>query len=267
MISLDFEVGKALKKLVFLAGLILLFAAASFALNQILASISVGGKAALQVTADPEATIFLDGNHLGKTPFFSKELPAKEAEIKLVSPNGEWVAKTELEKGVLTVVNRELKKNILSQAGEILSLKKGEGLTVITKPSQTKVFVDGEEKGTSPVLLQITDGDHRVSVSKDGFLERAVKIKVQPDFMLIANIQLAQKLAEEKPKEVKIRVAQTPTGFLRVREGPDLASKEIGRVGIGEEFTVLQESEGFIKIRLKTGQEGWVSAQFTTKIE
>ena len=40
----------------------------------------VGGNkpAALQVTATPEASVFLDGKHLGKTPFFTDQLDAKE---------------------------------------------------------------------------------------------------------------------------------------------------------------------------------------------
>src|SRR3990167_4554493 len=39
--------------------------------------------AALQVTSTPEASVFLDGKHLGKTPFFTDQLDAKEYTLKI----------------------------------------------------------------------------------------------------------------------------------------------------------------------------------------
>src|SRR3972149_397469 len=64
--------------------------------------------AALQVTSIPEASVFLDGKHLGKTPFFSDQLKSGEFLLKITVSDASYVNKVTLAAGTLTVVNREL---------------------------------------------------------------------------------------------------------------------------------------------------------------
>src|SRR3989338_6618737 len=75
--------------------------------------------AALQVTSTPEAAVFLDGKHLGKTPFFSDQLRSGEYLLKITATEANFATQLELRESTLTVVNRQLADNLMAQAGEI----------------------------------------------------------------------------------------------------------------------------------------------------
>src|SRR5437660_9065 len=81
--------------------------------------------AALQVTSTPEASVFLDGKHLGKTPFFSDQLKAGEFTLKISASEASYVDKITLKEGTLVVVTRDLNDNFLAQSGETLWLESG----------------------------------------------------------------------------------------------------------------------------------------------
>src|SRR3990167_8743254 len=74
--------------------------------------------AALQVTSTPEASVFLDGKHLGKTPFFSDQLKEGEYTLKISASEASFSEKIKLTAQTLTVVNRDLNNNYFAQAGE-----------------------------------------------------------------------------------------------------------------------------------------------------
>ncbi|MCL5970430.1 MAG: SH3 domain-containing protein [Patescibacteria group bacterium] len=63
----------------------------------------------------------------------------------------------------------------------------------------------------------------------------------------------------------KVVILDTPNGFLRVRDDASLSGAEIARVTPGETFPLLDESNGWYKIKLKDGTTGWVSSQFAEK--
>src|SRR3989344_3459038 len=91
--------------------------------------------AALQVTSTPEASVFLDGKHLGKTPFYSDQLKSGEHELKITAESANFSTLINLQESTLTVVDRQLAKNFLSQSGEILTLNSNQkGLFIITDP-------------------------------------------------------------------------------------------------------------------------------------
>lgn len=60
----------------------------------------------------------------------------------------------------------------------------------------------------------------------------------------------------------KVRILDTPNGFLRVRASNSTASEEITRVDSGDVLTYLGEEDGWYQVRLSGGQTGWVSAQY-----
>src|SRR3990167_10508305 len=98
--------------------------------------------AALQVTSTPEASVFLDGKHLGKTPFFSDQLKSGEYLLKITVSEAVYVEKITLSAGTLTVVNRELANNFLAQSGEILALVPDEkGLFISSMPNSADLTI------------------------------------------------------------------------------------------------------------------------------
>lgn len=230
--------------------------------------------AALQVTSTPEASVFLDGKHLGKTPFYSDQLRAGEYTLKVTVSEASYVDKISLTAGTLTVVNRELANNFLAQSGEKLWLTESrKGLFIISTPTEADVTIDGKFVGKTPVYLEgITEGDHKVLLAKLGFLQREFAIKTSTNYQLFADVTLASEIAKgivksppPSPPVKKVEITNTPQGFLRVRKEPSLSSPEVGRVKTGDQLEIVQETGDWLKISF-AGKLGWISSQYAKKL-
>ena len=57
-------------------------------------------------------------------------------------------------------------------------------------------------------------------------------------------------------------IKDSPTGFLRVRENPDINSTEITQVLPGQEFEVLELNNNFAQIKIDELTTGWVSSEY-----
>src|SRR3989344_5014908 len=246
-------------------------------------AIGEGKTSALQVTSVPEASVFLDGKHLGKTPFFSDQLKTGEHLLKITVSEASFVDKITLTGGTLTVVNRELANNFLAQQGEILSLAPGEkGLFISSMPNGADLTVDGKLIGKTPVLTdEIEDGEHKVLLSKMGYQERQFSIKTSSKYQLAADVTLASEIAKSigsnnpsPAPQPKVEITQTPQGFLRVRQESSISSPEIGRVKTGDQLEIIQETKDWIKIKFEgsprfageAGKQAWISSQYTKKL-
>ncbi len=232
--------------------------------------------AALQITTKPEAAVFLDGKHIGKTPFFSDQLKSGEHSLKISVSEANYVDEINLTPGTLTVVNRELAPNFLAQAGETLSLKPGsKGFFITSMPQEADVTIDGKLAGKAPVLVgDISEGDHKVLATLDGYLSREFAIKTTSKYQLSAQVTLASQEAKNiaegntpspQPQTAKVEITDTPQGFLRVRQDASIDSAEIGRVKTGDRLEVVQETPDWIQVKFQ-GKQGWVSAQYVKKI-
>lgn len=230
--------------------------------------------AALQVTSTPQASIFLDGKHLGKTPFKSDQLKAGEYTLKLAVSEASYSEKITLTEGTLTVLNRELTANFQAQSGEILSLVPSRsGLFISSMPREADVTIDGRLLGQTPLLTgDIEEGDHKIQLSRAGYISREFAIKASSRYLLTADVTLASEIAKSglpppsPPPTVKVEITKTPQGFLRVRKEPSTASAEIGRVKTGDELEVIQETGDWIKVSFE-GKQGWISSQYTKKVQ
>jgi len=238
---------------------------------------------ALQISTTPKATVFIDGNQAGITPFFDDKISVGEHTIKLVPEITQdelvgWEGKVEITPNILTVINRELAASEASSSGEILSLEKiGQknvsSLAVVSTPDQAVVKIDGTPKGFTPVLVEeLPPGDYQVVISSPGYRERTVSAHTVAGYKLTINVKLAQEIegiqaeepAEEEagaetsptpspqstprptvtpPAKPYIKVKETPTGWLRVRMGPSTASTEAAKIYPGEMYPYLEEEE------------------------
>ncbi|MBI4458198.1 type IV pilus assembly protein PilM [Candidatus Uhrbacteria bacterium] len=68
-----------------------------------------------------------------------------------------------------------------------------------------------------------------------------------------------------QPAEARVRILPTPTGWLNVRQGPGSDQPVITRVRPGEEYVLLEETDGWYKIRMDGDNPGWVAAQYVGK--
>ncbi len=167
-------------------------------------------KAALQVTADPRATVFLDGQHLGQTPFFDEKLKPGEYTLKLIPEGKEslsWQKTIKLTAGVLSVVNQNFGELEDESSGYILNLepisqKNNAKVSIISNPDSAVVTVDGEPKGFTPLSLEdISENEHLLNIATPGFEEMELKAKTVKGYKLVINVQLARILEEEKDTE------------------------------------------------------------------
>ena len=158
-----------------------------------------------------------------------------------------------------------------SQYGEIY---------VETEPAGAIVYLNNEEKGIAPlVLADVIKGEHEISVFMPGFFRRTQKINVEGGYRINAVFKLAIDQSQEQvikstgEKEAtagatitksNILIKDTPTGWLRVREEPTLNASESGKVNPGEKFPLLEEQEGWYKIKMAT-MEGWISSVYSEK--
>ena len=67
--------------------------------------------------------------------------------------------------------------------------------------------------------------------------------------------------AEELAQEVGKRIATVTTQTLRVRTDATTDASVLGLIGEGEELTVTEEQEGFVKVSIEEG-DGWVSTDY-----
>lgn len=146
-----------------------------------------------------ELEVSLDGENMGKTPYYSDALKAGKVSLLLTGDQGSFSTQLTLNPGTMTVVNRAVGPSETFSAGEIIWLeptadKKEISLSVISSPEGAKVFIDGTAVGLTPLTTnQITAGEHSVKVSKDGFAERIVKVKTQEGYRLNISSQLILK--------------------------------------------------------------------------
>lgn len=230
-------------------------------------------KSGISITSNPNgAQIFIDGTDVGNTPYENKDMEVKEYLLKIQKENSNWQGKVKLVNGSLILLNRELSPEVASSAGEILTLDKGRGITVISNPSGSDVEIDGKVYGKTPITVDITPGDHIVVVGHTNYIKRSIKANLPQNYNLTISVDLA--LSEADLASVStpvisttpmVIVKKTPTGFLRVREKPTTASKEIAQVKPGDELVLLEEAGNWDRIKLQGGTEGYVSTVYVEK--
>lgn len=229
----------------------------------------------ISVLSEPAgATVFLDGQEAGKTPFEEKGLEVGDHLIKLEKDKASWEGRVGLSAGTVTVVNRDLSSDSASSAGETLTLlNRGKGLTIVSSPSEASVEIEGKSYGNTPVTINIDSGEYTLLVSHQNYLKRSIKAYLPDNFNLIVSVDLALSEADltaTTPTPVitqtlEVVVKQTPTGFLRVRDKPNLVGKEIAQVKPGESLILLEELGSWDRIRLSDGKEGYVSTSYVEK--
>lgn len=233
----------------------------------------IRAKSGISVLSTPDgATVSIDEKEVGKTPYDNKDLSVKEILLKIEKDKLHWQGKVSLGAGVVTVVNRDLAKDSSSSAGEVLNLKRGKGMTVISNPSEADVEVDGKSYGKTPVSFEIDSGEHILVLTHANYLKRSIKAILPEGFNLTISTGLAISEADLTliatpviTQTPEVIVKATPTGFLRVRDKPSTAGKEIAQVKPGDKLILLEEESSWDRVRLSDGTEGYVSSSYVEK--
>ena len=153
----------------------------------------------LVVTSKPDgATVLVDGEDVGQTPWSGAVKPgSRKLRLQMAGFLPE-------EREIKAVQNREMEVSFA------LARVAGPAKVVIeTDPPGAEVAVDGEEKGQSPITLEMEPGEHEIGATKAGFKGQAQKITV--DNGQQASLRLALAQAARKPESV-LAIATDPKG-------------------------------------------------------
>lgn len=251
-------------------------------------------KAALQIQSSPTTTVFLNDNHVGKTPYLDEDLKPGEYTVKLV-PDSEgegveaWQGIINLYPGIMTVVSRNLAESEDKVSGYILTLepitdKEKAKVSIVSTPDGVVVNLDGEPKGFTPLSLdEVTEGERTISISSPGFKEEIIKAQAVKGYKLMINVQLAREMDEEKEEEKEatdsadleeeedlevdkeaspgaemarpyVKIKDTPTGFLKVRSEPSTAG--------GDETVITQVDPGEVFKFIEANDTGWYKIEY-----
>lgn len=224
---------------------------------------------ALQVNSTPKTTVFLNGNHVGQTPYYDEKLKSGDYTIKLVpeTQSGNdiisWEGKIKLNTDVLTVVNRDLKRSENESSGEILNLesigtKEAGEIMVMTLPDEAGVKLDGQEKGISPLLLKnITAGDHELVLSSIGYTDKIVRIRVTNGYKVNINAQLPIDLSSQT-----VKTTATPSGSPSVAPitviTPGEKSKITPLPQVTPKTTAITPKPGVTTVKILDTPTGWL---------
>lgn len=218
-------------------------------------------KAALQVTSDSKATVFLNEEHVGQTPYFDEDLKPGEYSLKLIPETTEppflsWQGMLKLSSGILTVVNRSFGEAEEFSSGYVLSLepiaeKEAVRISVISTPDSVVVSLDGEPKGFTPLSLDgIEEGEHLLTISSSGYKEEAIKAKTVKGHKLVVNVQLAKE--KEEDVEEKDEEATDSAEKEEGKPSPKPSSKEEE-----EETTEAEEEDEMERPYVKIKDNPW----------
>lgn len=252
-------------------------------------------KGALQVTSLPtKSAVFLNGRKIGETPFGKRDqydtFPAGQYTLTIVPQDSSlqtYEEKIAINPSVLTVVDRTF-GDIGKSSGSILTLtpidQKIAQLFIASFPDNSDVTLDSNPVGKTPLTITVTESDHDIVLSRDGYKDKTVHLHAVTGYKLSTVITLAtddiasasqanaSSSAETAPstpsaglKGQQVVILATPTGFLRVRDTPTLNGAEIAQVHPGDTFSFIGESSGWLQIKLNDGKLGWVSTQYAQK--
>jgi len=174
--------------IIFLIG----FSVFSFLNEKLLPNI---GQLAVNVSGQ-NATVYLDGKKLGKTPLYRKNLRLGEHQINVEpenSPQGfSWKTNIILTKSTVSTIDLDLGPSLLFTSGESLYFRPGnKTVTILSRPDKAKVFLGTKEVGKTPLTFSLEKGVHNLVIKKEGYFTREVPINMEDGYKLSAVIYLS----------------------------------------------------------------------------
>lgn len=169
----------------------------------------------VQITNEENASVYLDGNYVEKTPFVNRELSPGEYTIKIQPDDPNLIpyeTKISLKPGLLTVVTWKLAQRPEFSGGVIYEMEKinskdNSEISFITIPDGAIVSVAGKEKTFSPVIIpEIIPGHVEFEVTLPSYDIQKHTINAIPGYRMLVTI----KLAKENPSGIEQSATTIP---------------------------------------------------------
>jgi hypothetical protein len=244
----------------------------------------------IRIETNLTASVYIDGILVGQTPYQSSYKAGKIL-LRLV-PLGSsenlvsFETSITLVSGIETVIRRNFNDTEDTSSGHVISFEKVEkqtsGLIVVSQPENAQVLIDGVSRGFSPYSTSsIAPAMHTIAIKSPGYSDLSMTIKTLTGYRLTFYAKLEKNLIPETTSEnpiqeiqvKKVKILDTPTGYLRVRSAPGKSGEEIAQVKPGESFPYLDTdiASGWIEIQyqapktgLPSGIVGWISNEYAS---
>lgn len=224
-------------------------------------SLKFNKEGTLEINSSPEASVFLDNNLLGKTPFSKSKLKEGEYSLKLVPENvatttASWSGKVQIISGKITSVDRELGGDDPSSGGVVVRVEntkdtaKNTGqISIETEPSGAIIYLDSEEQKTAPhTLMDVALGDHEIAVFSPGFFRRSQKITIEKTGdKIVAEFKLAVDPTYKKVEVAPI-VEIEGSSSAKTTKKTESTGKATATAGVGE-VLIKDTPTGWLRVR------------------
>lgn len=220
------------------------------------------GVGALQVTATPDSTVYLNGKQVGNTPLCKCEgtdmLETGEYTLRLVPKDNNllpYEEKIMINKALLTVVDRKFGSQATSEGSIItltpLSDKRKIEILVLSLPEGAEVLLDNDPVGVTPLTLtDVTASKHEIKLRKDGYKEKSIPILTTAGYKLQATIYLGiDESVAITPSTTPVATASgTLTPSPKVSGTPAPTPKTTVAASKGK-LEILETPNGFLRVR------------------
>lgn len=233
----------------------------------------------LQVTTDGiPASVFLNGNKAGSTPYSDQTLKPGSYSVRLEPEDSEMAAyetSITLYPTTLAVMNWTFGKTTETSGGVIYELeplkkKKDANFSLASIPDGAIVKVDDVSQGFTPVLMKaMTAGTHRFQVTLPSYKNVEESINVAEGFQMNVTVKLARQKAAVPDEEVleasdeasssaevatpsakKSSPTPTPKGSTTPKVSPTKASSSSSSSS-AKTVTILETGTGWLRVREK----------------
>ncbi len=169
------------------------------------AGLSSSGQASVSITSKVgQVKVFLNDEELGETPLEKNDLKPGKYKIRLekITDQPEFYAKfdrtVEVEEGTRVVIDWEIGPSEEFSSGEIYFFKErltttnqDSTVSIISYPDESKVYFDAAIQEGDPILINgVKEGNHKIKVSKDGYIEEELDVVCKSGYDLFVEVRL-----------------------------------------------------------------------------
>lgn len=281
------------RKLLFILAIILV-ASGLFLLTRVIYTFKDVGRGGLQVTANVEGRVLLNGESIGEIPVRKLNqqdtIPVGNYELRIEPKDTTLAAFTtriRINSGVLTAVDKTFLPGSLGSA-YTLTLEKSSNpkpqIEITSIPDTALITIDSVPSGATPFKSEsLSASEHEIELQKEGFSKKTIRVRIVEGHVLVVsatlgtgdigtvenqNVEITPTTSVEispTPANTTLTISSTPNGFLRVRSGPGTSFSEVARVKPGESYTLTDEQTGWYQIQVDPNTVGWISSQFAKK--
>lgn len=155
----------------------------------------------LRVESTPAATVYIDNQHVGETPFFGEKIKPGEHLVKIVPQVDETQAyetKINLKPNTVIFINRTFAPTPQESTNYILDLEKINSkdtseITVITTPANAIVRLDDQPKGFAPLLnVGVNPSQHKITLNAQGYKSLEIQTEIKVGYRLVVTAELGK---------------------------------------------------------------------------